>query len=781
MATTLSEPIAATKSSPTTKLLGLGVIVFLSNGGLLVLQLVVGRLIAPFVGSSLEVWSAVIGTFLGGMALGNAVGGWLADRSPTARKLATALALALAAGAIGTLWVMMVPKLLHTYGWQSAVPLGLRIPLLAVILGFFPAFALSLPTPLAIRLGTPDLRHAGRIVGMVFALGTLGSLVGNYVTGFYLLPTLTVDGIALATAATLGTVALVTSLFRPSAMTTFETPAISDYNPAARGRLPMLAAYAIVFMCSFAGMALELSGTRLIAQILGVSLYTWTGVIGVMLAGTALGNATGGWIADRAGRSNDPNVAVSWLIHCLCLAAIAFLMVLMVFTVGSRSEFFSSYGLVTQVIGWTFVMFFPAMFFLGTVTPQVIKLTVPDLSFTGRVAGRVYAWSMVGAIAGTLAAGFGLVPLLGMYRLILILAILPVAAMWLVAPIWKWRLPLYGTSLVVGSVVAGFMLLDSAKTGIWRDTNYFTIMLKTGTYPRIEPELSSDRTMAAISVAGPAGVIDPPGTVYSLQLDRLTHSRVKLSDPTYLYYPHENVQMELLRTISDRKLAEEPRVLVVGGGGYTFPRCAKTVMPRAVMDVVEIDPWVTKVTFERLGLDPELGINSFHMDGRQFVTEKADTDYYDLVTLDAVNDLTVPYHLLTREFNEQIRRVLMPEGIYLLTVIDRLEDGLLWRAAVNTLKETFPHVHLLSSRQNSDPSSREVFVIYASDKPFEVDKVRTIARNQGVKSPFTHAVPNEFINGMLDEVPALILTDQFAPVDNLMAGIFRHRKFNTDN
>src|ERR1700721_1424670 len=59
-------------------------------------------------------------------------------------------------------------------------------------------------------------------------------------------------------------------------------------------------AFVIVFLASFGGMTLELTASRVLAEFLGVSLFTWTGIIGVMLAGTALGNITGGLIADRA-------------------------------------------------------------------------------------------------------------------------------------------------------------------------------------------------------------------------------------------------------------------------------------------------------------------------------------------------------------------------------------------------------------------------------------------------------------------------------------------------
>ena len=335
---------------------------------------------------------------------------------------------------------------------------------------------------------------------------------------------------------------------------------------------------------------------------------------------------------------------------------------------------------------------------------------------------------------------------------------------------------LYALSVVGGAAVGGFILLDPTNAGIARETNYYTIRVTSGAWLRTDQELTQPGITAAIALAGTAGVFDPPGTVFALQLDRLTHSRVKPSDPTFLFYSHEQIQMELLRAMAVNRGADRIRALVVGGGGYTFPRCARTLVPTAGVDVVEIDPGVTAVSYDRLGLDPGLGIVSYHMDGRQFVAERATPGQYDLITLDAVNDLTVPYHLLTREFNEDVRKALAPNGGYLLTVIDYLEDGRLWKAAVHTLRETFPHVQVLTANPDYRPTDQQVYVLYAGSVPLDVTSLRNNMQRHGTMSPYTHALPPGEQTRLLAKHPRQILTDQFAPVDNLMAEVFRRRK-----
>src|SRR2546430_106701 len=115
---------------PLARLAAVGTVVFLANAALLVLQLVASKLLSPFVGSSLETWTAVIGVFLAGIALGNALGGKLADRYPTPRTLSVLLA----AGAVAAVWMVLFPMVLRETGAHQSLGLGLRIPVLAAVL-----------------------------------------------------------------------------------------------------------------------------------------------------------------------------------------------------------------------------------------------------------------------------------------------------------------------------------------------------------------------------------------------------------------------------------------------------------------------------------------------------------------------------------------------------------------------------------------------------------------------------------------------------------------------
>jgi spermidine synthase len=269
-----------------------------------------------------------------------------------------------------------------------------------------------------------------------------------------------------------------------------------------------------------------------------------------------------------------------------------------------------------------------------------------------------------------------------------------------------------------------------------------------------------------------------------LVLDSLTHSFVDKDDPNYLGYTHEEVQAEMVRRVVSQaaQKGEKPRILVIGGGGYTLPRWVVANVPQVEVDVVEIDPGVTEMAHRKLGLPRDTPIHIRHMDGRQFVVGQADKGAYQLVIQDAVNDLSVPYHLMTKEYNDAIKAVLTKDGAYLLTVIDSFTDGELLRAATRTMKETWSNVQLVSEYdwEDSNPrrqpgKDRAVFVIYGSDIALSRAGIQSALTQQGAGETKTHILNTDRCDSWLNERPRIILTDQYAPVDNLMSRRFSER------
>jgi spermidine synthase len=162
------------------------VAVFTSGAALLCAELAASRLLAPFFGNSLFVWGALIGVFLGGLAIGYWAGGALADRVPAPELLAAVIAL----GAAGLLAAPFLDDLVleAVVAWDPGPRAN---PVIASILLFgLPSILLAGVTPIAVRLRARELETIGRTAGGLFSVSTVGSIVGTFLTAFWLIPEL---------------------------------------------------------------------------------------------------------------------------------------------------------------------------------------------------------------------------------------------------------------------------------------------------------------------------------------------------------------------------------------------------------------------------------------------------------------------------------------------------------------------------------------------------------------------------------------------------------------
>jgi predicted MFS family arabinose efflux permease len=165
----------------------------------------------------------------------------------------------------------------------------------------------------------------------------------------------------------------------------------------------------IVFVANACIMILELIAERVIAPHVGVSLYTWTSIIGVVLAGMSLGNYVGGRLADR--RASPRLLGLIFSLGGLTSLATL---------VTSRLDIVAAlhWPLILEIVLLITILFFLPAAILGTVSPIVAKLALRDLARTGSTVGKIYAAGTVGSIVGTLVTGFVLTALFGTHRII---------------------------------------------------------------------------------------------------------------------------------------------------------------------------------------------------------------------------------------------------------------------------------------------------------------------------------------------------------------------------
>ena len=498
--------------------------------------------------------------------------------------------------------------------------------------------------------------------------------------------------------------------------------------------LRSLKPYVIVFTASGCTLIIEIVAGRILAPTIGVSLYTWTSIIGIVLAGISAGNYIGGRLADRY-----PSPSTVGLM--LLAGGVASLAILPVdHFVSSR---FLAFPIIPRIVLLTVVLFLVPAVILGMVTPVVIKLRLADLAETGNVVGKMYAVSTAGSILGTFLTGFVLVQLFGTRLVILIVSLVLIAMAVAFGELWKVRI----SSAVLGVAFAAIFSM-SVSWGIMnsecnRESNYYCI--------KVRARDIEDRE------------------VRILYLDALVHSYVDTDDPLFLHYSYEKVFGDLATMVAHND--PDADTLFIGGGGYTMPKFMEELFPETNLEVVEIDPEVTEVAHEYLALPLDTNIVTYTEDARTKLQELPEGKY-EFVVGDAFNDVSVPYHLTTLEFNEMVRGLLSDDGIYAINVVDKMHSGRFLRSVVHTLQRVFPHVYVMRDDSRWDSDDRYTFIVAAAMVPVAAVQVTSANRYEGRGTPVTQFMPkSEFASWIADE-RKVVLTDDFVPVDVMLAPLY---------
>lgn len=487
----------------------------------------------------------------------------------------------------------------------------------------------------------------------------------------------------------------------------------------------------LVGLSAACGLVVEIVAGRMIAPYLGMSLYTWTAIIAVVLAGFSIGHWIGGQIAQRAGEGAQS--AVAW---GLLLAGGSTLVSIFLIRLITGPVINLGLPPVATILIVTFVLFFLPSLFVGIASPVLTKLAIdtePDKA--GAILGAFYAVGAAGSILGTLAAGFIFISWLGtIWTLLLVSALYCAMALALffcgahVAPKQKVR------SLVV---LAGFGALALAGQG-------------TGMFARVCTVESDYYCIRVENVSGDIGV-----SAKVLVLDHLAHG-INLRDfPDVLVSPYADLQDTLMRIhVGERSPF---RAFFIGGGAYTIPRAWLAERQDAAITVAEVDPAVTEVAMRDLWLKPDPRLTIQHGDARRVLLDLPDRNF-DIVVGDAFHDITVPQHLVTSEFFGQVRSRLRDGGIYLMNVVDHRERPRMALSVVASLAEHFPVVELWRSNETGD---RATFVVAGLGK----------ATPNG-RLPARHSEGVDFERLETTQMSAIlspiVLRDDFAPVDRLI-------------
>jgi len=726
--------------------------VFLTGAAIMVIELLAGRIISRHVGQSLHTWAAVIAVMLAGLSAGNYAGGRIADRTWGSGTLARLLFLA-AAGCLAIL------PLNYVAGWllpAFGMPWPARILLHVTLTFLVPSALLGTISPVINKraLAGRVADNTGATVGLVYACSIAGSIVGVFFTGYYLLLHAGATAAAGATALLLamaGATYAVAARREERAHTRGALPAAPVAQPQRPAAVPW-EPIVLIFLVNASMMAVEVAAGRMMSRYYGQSLYTWTTIIGVVLAGMSAGGYAGGRLADAF----SARAAGGWLLisaSACCMAVPAFASAL----VGYLNE--SGLPLPAQIAINATVLFLAPSLLIGALSPILLRRALQDSPREGYTVGLMYAWSSLGSIAGTVAAGFYLIAAAGVAM-----------TLYACAVTLGFAGAIFGRSRAMA--MAWIACGTAALAGLVMPLEYFNAaawarFADTQTIYDAESLYSSIHVLQS----------DPANSQKrELILDRLIHSKIDLDNPAALQYEYEWVYAAVMDTVYAP--GAPVKALVIGGGGYTFPRYLELTRLGSYIDVAEIDPAVTKAAHVAFGLPEDTTIRIRHMDARNWVDDLARRKRagepvapYDLIFGDSVNDYSVPYHLTTREFNDQISSLLADDGLYLLNMIDMFEPGLFLSALVNTCRQTFPYVYVISRYDCG--ARRDTFVLVNAKRPLSLDAVpAAIAAAHEFDGQL---IPAERLDTLIAANGAMLLTDDFAPVENLLAPVVMER------
>lgn len=479
--------------------------------------------------------------------------------------------------------------------------------------------------------------------------------------------------------------------------------------------MPSKLAGALVFFTSSAVLVLEILAGRLLAPYAGVTLETFTAIIGVVLGGIAVGTWLGGRTADR---TESPVTLIGPVL--ILGGALAASTVPLARLLGPSMGTEGIAGLVLL----TAIAILPATAVLSATPPIVVKIILDDLGSTGATVGRISALGTAGALFGTFTSGFVLVATLPTSTTVLGVALATAivgVALWLR---YRPASQAFGTFALIG-LLAGSTLTAGVQSPCDVETAYFCA----------------------------SEVTDPDNQDASfLLLDTVTHAYVDKTDPTNLRFS----SIRMFAAAIDAMTEGEIDALHIGGGGFSMPSWLTQTRPGSRNVVLELDRALIDFVEDRL--DPAPVDRTLVGDAR--ISLAAAGGGFDVAIGDAFGGLAVPWHLTTAEFLEEISSALTSDGFYIMNLIDHGELEFL-RSELATARTVFPHVAVVTVPERFDFGGN--FMLVASKRPIPAESI--MARSSALDLEVGVVAAGE-LEGFIDG--AGVLTDDFAPVDQLL-------------
>lgn len=488
--------------------------------------------------------------------------------------------------------------------------------------------------------------------------------------------------------------------------------------------------YLTEFFAGMSVMAVELGASRLLAPYFSSSQIVWTIIIGTIMIAMALGNIYGGKSADK---SPNPDklygrilIAAVWiaLIPVAGKYIVLGISALLIFTVNNN------FLIIAAFCACMVIFVFP-LFLLGTVTPSLAKYSVSSLDDSGRTVGTLGAFNTIGSIIGTFVPTFVTIPAVGTSITFLIFAgILIVLSV------------IYFVSSRVGYkkiIISGVIFVSCCVFG---HGDSFAFWQKDLTYEGESIynylQVSEDDKQVSLSTNVLFGV----QSVY-MKDDTLTG----------LYYDYA---MAAPLMVPDKN-PDSMEVLILGMGTGTYATQCRKYFGDMNIEGVEIDEKITKLPRKYFALPDDINVTTY--DGRAFLN--ASDRKYDVIMVDAYQDITIPFQMSSVEFFRLVKSHLNENGVIVVNMNMRgNDDGDINQYLADTISSVFGNVYTV---EVDNSTNRELF---ASDNN---DMMGVLNDNiSGIKDADLRFMMNKVRdNSIAYNAGKLIMTDDNAPVELL--------------
>jgi spermidine synthase len=492
--------------------------------------------------------------------------------------------------------------------------------------------------------------------------------------------------------------------------------------------------YLGVFFSGMTSLAVELSASRLLGNYFGSSNLVWASIIGLVLIYLTIGYTLGGKWADRSPQYEKFFIILCWaalLVGAVPLAARPIL------RFASQAFDFLQLGPLAGAFIAVLLLFSAPVILLGTASPFAIRLGMKDKQTSGSFSGRIYAISTIGSFIGTFLPVLWLIPAIGTYR----------------------------TFITLGGCLMFFSLI-----GLWK-----TISAKAALRYLWMPLLLTILSWIGLSGTdkNSAGLIYETESAYNyiqvLEVEGMRYLRLNEGQGIHSVYQagvsnyHGEWEYVLAAPFINPNTCDRQtiqRIAILGLAGGTSAKEALEVFPNVHVDGYEIDPKVAETGWDYFAM-PHEGLTVVAEDARWGLAKSAGG--YDVVFIDAFRPPYIPWQLTTREFFQEVRTKLKPNGVVVLNIVRMGANRELVDALAKTMEKVFPNVLI------SDIPDMFNSIVFASTQPtnaIEVAKnTQCLMQLNNTPAVLPEVLTTTLVNLQPQPVDGLVLTDDRAPVE----------------